>query len=97
MQPRESGAIKTTIADDIAEMVKSLGRVAEYYVSDPQRAFEAQTALSPQFVDLWASTLQRLQGEQAAPVAAPEPPTSASPIRSGATIPISISSSRPMC
>ena len=67
-------------------MVKSIGRVAEYYMSDPQRAFEAQTALATQFVNLWASTLQRLQGEQAAPVAAPDPPTSASPTPSGAII-----------
>ena len=73
LRPRESGEIKTTIADEVAEMVKSIGRVAEYYLSDPQRALAAQTALATQFVNLWASTLQRLQGERAAPVAAPDP------------------------
>ena len=72
MAPRQSGEIKTTIADDIGEMARSIGRVVEYYMADPQRAFAAQTALSKQFVDLWASTLQRLQGEQAPPVAAPD-------------------------
>jgi poly[(R)-3-hydroxyalkanoate] polymerase subunit PhaC len=72
MAPRQSGEIKATIADDIGEMVRSIGRVAEYYMTDPQRAFAAQTALTKQFVDLWASTLQRLQGEQAPPVAAPD-------------------------
>jgi polyhydroxyalkanoate synthase len=73
LQPRASGEIKATIADDIGEMVRSIGRVAEYYMTDPQRAFAAQTALTKQFVDLWASTLQRLQGgEQAPPVAAPD-------------------------
>ena len=71
--PRERGEIKTTIADEVGEMVKSIGRVAEYYLSDPQRALAAQTALATQFVNLWASTLQRLQGERAAPVAAPDP------------------------
>ena len=73
LRPRESGEIKTTIADEVAEMVKSIGRVAEYYLSDPQRALAAQTALATQFVNLWASTLQRLQGERSAPVAAPDP------------------------
>ncbi len=73
LRPRESGEIKTTVADDVAEMVKSIGRVAEYYLSDPQRALAAQTALATQFVNLWASTLQRLQGERSAPVAAPDP------------------------
>ena len=72
LAPRQSGEIKATIADDIGEMVRSIGRVAEYYMADPQRAFAAQTALTKQFVDLWASTLQRLQGEQAPPVAAPD-------------------------
>jgi polyhydroxyalkanoate synthase subunit PhaC len=72
LQPRASGEIKSTIADEIGEMVRSIGRVAEYYMADPQRAFAAQTALTKQFVDLWASTLQRLQGEQALPIAAPD-------------------------
>ena len=72
LRPRASGEIKTTVADEIGEMVRSIGRVAEYYMADPQRAFAAQTALTKQFIDLWASTLQRLQGEQAPPVAAPD-------------------------
>ena len=70
--PRETGEIKTTVADDMGEMVRSIARVAEYYMADPQRAFAAQTALTKNFVDLWASTLQRLQGEQAPPVATPD-------------------------
>jgi polyhydroxyalkanoate synthase subunit PhaC len=72
MTPRQSGEIKTTIAAEIGEMARSIGRVVDYYLADPQRAFAAQTALSKQFVELWASTLQRLQGEQAPPVAAPD-------------------------
>ena len=46
LRPRETGEIKTTIGDDIGEMVRSIGHVAEYYMADPQRAFEAQTALT---------------------------------------------------
>jgi polyhydroxyalkanoate synthase len=73
LAPRESGEIRTTFADDIGEMVRSIGRVAEYYMSEPERALAAQTALTTQFVNLWASTLQRLQGERATPIAQPEP------------------------
>src|SRR5574337_1181946 len=62
MRPRATGEIKTTIADEIGEMVKSLSHVAEYYMTDPRRAFEAQTALTTQFIDLWAETLKRFQG-----------------------------------
>jgi len=59
--------------EDVARMAATLGRIAEYYLSDAQRALAAQAALSRQFLDLWASTLRRLQGEAAAPVAAPDP------------------------
>jgi poly[(R)-3-hydroxyalkanoate] polymerase subunit PhaC len=72
LRPRESGEIKTTVADEIGEMVRSIGRVAEYYMAEPQRAFTAQAALTSQFVDLWAATLQRLQGEKAEPIAPPD-------------------------
>jgi polyhydroxyalkanoate synthase len=72
LRPRESGEIKTTVADEIGEMVRSIGRVAEYYMADPERAFQAQTALTKQFIDLWGSTLHRLQGEEAPSVATPD-------------------------
>ena len=70
--PRQSGAIKTRVAGEIAEVVRSIGRVAEYYMTDPERALQAQAALANQFVGLWASTLKRLQGDEAEPVAAPD-------------------------
>ncbi len=71
LRPRESGEIKTA-SDEIGEIVRSLGRVAEYYMAEPERALEAQAALTRQFVDLWSSTLHRMQGEQAPPVADPD-------------------------
>jgi polyhydroxyalkanoate synthase subunit PhaC len=70
MRPRQSGEIKdTTLAEDLGEMVRSLGRLAEYYMSDPRRALEAQAALATHFIDLWASTLLRFQGGAAKPIA----------------------------
>src|SRR5271166_4793086 len=71
LRPRETGEIKT-LAEEIGEMVRSIGHVAEYYLSDPARAIEAQTALVTQFIDLWAATLQRFQGVPASPVAEPD-------------------------
>ena len=72
LRPRETGEIKTTIADEVGEMVRSIGHVAEYYMADPARAIEAQAALTTQFIDLWAATLQRFQGMPAKPVAEPD-------------------------
>src|SRR5277367_714881 len=73
LKPLETGEAKKGQGDDVAEVVTTLGRVAEYYASDAKRAFEAQTSLSRQFIDLWASTLRRFGGEDVPPVAAPEP------------------------
>ncbi len=73
LKPRETGETESGASSEIADILASLGRVAEYYVSDAQRAFEAQAALSTRFVELWATTLRRLHGEDAAPVAAPDP------------------------
>ena len=71
VKPRETGEAAPNAGGDLADAVTTLGRVAEYYASDAQRAFEAQATLSQQFVGLWAATLRRLQGEDAEPVATP--------------------------
>jgi polyhydroxyalkanoate synthase subunit PhaC len=73
LAPREPGAVKSGFGDELSDAVATLGKVAEHYYADPQRAFRAQAALSAQFMALWGATLQRLQGEPTAPVAAPEP------------------------
>ena len=42
MKPREEGQVQDGISDEITDMVKTLGQVAEYWLSDPQRAVELQ-------------------------------------------------------
>ncbi|MFI5091557.1 MAG: hypothetical protein ACHP7P_16060, partial [Terriglobales bacterium] len=73
LKPREEGKIKSETADDVAEVVKTVGQVAEYWLSDPQRALELQTSLGRAYLDLWAGAVKRMAGEQAAPAAAPDP------------------------
>ena len=73
LKPREEGKIKGDLADDLTDAVKSVGRIAEYWMSDPARALEVQASLGRAYLDLWASTVKRLAGEHAAPVAAPDP------------------------
>jgi poly[(R)-3-hydroxyalkanoate] polymerase subunit PhaC len=72
LKPREEGKIKTELAEDITDAVKSLGRVAEYWLSDPQRAFDLQTSLGRAYLDLWAGAVKRMAGDQSEPVAAPD-------------------------
>jgi polyhydroxyalkanoate synthase subunit PhaC len=73
LKPREEGRIKDQRADEITDMVKTLGHVMEYWMSDPQRAFDVQSRLARSYLDLWASTVKRMAGEPTAPVAKPDP------------------------
>ncbi len=73
LKPREEGRDDKELADEVTEVVKTLGEVAEYWLSDPQRSIELQTSLGKAYLDLWASAVKRLAGEPAPPVATPAP------------------------
>ncbi len=73
MKPREEGRLKDSAADEISDVVKTLGQVMEYWLSDPQRAVELQGKLGRAYLDLWASTVKRMAGEAAEPVIAADP------------------------
>ena len=71
LKPREQGEHDREMADEVAEVVKTLGHVAEYWLADPQRAVELQARLGKAYLDLWAAGAKRLVGEATSPVAAP--------------------------
>ena len=73
LKPRETGQIESGPSDELADMVKTIGEVAEYWLSDPQRAVELQSRLGQAYLDLWAAAAKRLAGEAAPPVVAPNP------------------------
>ncbi|MBV9557475.1 MAG: class I poly(R)-hydroxyalkanoic acid synthase, partial [Pseudolabrys sp.] len=54
IKPREEGKIKSDTPDQIVDVVKTIGQVAEYWLSDPQRAVEVQANLGRAYLDLWA-------------------------------------------
>ncbi len=58
---------------DTSGAIQTLGRVAEAWMTDPQKSLEAQTRLGAKFMELWGSTLKRAQGEPPEPVAEPDP------------------------
>src|ERR1700729_532663 len=45
MKPREAGRVDGELADEIGEVVKTLGHVAGYWLEDPKRAVEVQNRL----------------------------------------------------
>jgi poly[(R)-3-hydroxyalkanoate] polymerase subunit PhaC len=72
LKPREQGGnADGTAADEVAEVVKTLGQVAGYWLADPQRTVELQTRLGKAYLDLWGAAVKRLAGEPAPSVAAP--------------------------
>jgi polyhydroxyalkanoate synthase subunit PhaC len=71
LKPREQGRNTNEFAEEVTEVIKTLGRVAEYWLADPQRSIELQTRLGKAYLDLWASAVKRLAGEETAPVATP--------------------------
>lgn len=73
MKPREQGKLKDELSEDVTDVVKTVGTVAEYWLSDPQRALELQTSLGRAYLDLWASTVKRMAGEPAVPAVATDP------------------------
>ncbi len=72
-KPREQGKIEPQGDDDLTDWVKTTGKVAEYWLSDPKRTFELQASLGRAYLDLWAGAAKRLSGEASAPVIAPAP------------------------
>jgi polyhydroxyalkanoate synthase len=73
LKPREDGAVKAEPSDEIADVVKTLGQIAEYWLSDPQRAVELQASLGKAYLELWAAAVKRMAGEAAPPVVEADP------------------------
>jgi len=71
LKPREDHPDAHELADEMNEVVKTLGHVAQYWLSDPQRTVELQARLGKAYLDLWASAAKRLTGAQTSPVIMP--------------------------
>ncbi len=73
MKPREDGKVQDgSAAEEWADVFKTIGRVAEYWLSDPNRAVELQTTLGKAYLDLWAAGAKRLTGQTTEPLLVPD-------------------------
>jgi polyhydroxyalkanoate synthase len=73
LKPREQGTVKSDSATEMADVFKTLGRVAEYWLTDPGRAVQLQATLGKAYLDLWAANARRLTGETTDPLVKPDP------------------------
>ncbi len=63
-EPRERGEVRDHVAEPAADMVKTFSKLTEYWLSDPQRALEAQTRLFAGYMGVWANAVQRAGGNE---------------------------------
>jgi polyhydroxyalkanoate synthase subunit PhaC len=73
LQRFETAETRQEASKDLAGIVRTLGRVAEHWLSDPTRTLEAQRALSSDFLGLWAQTLRRFSGHSEPPIVPRDP------------------------
>jgi len=73
LKPRGEGEVKDKSSEEFAEVVKTLTSVAEYWLSDNERASDLQTRMAKGYLDLWGSAMRRLAGEDTMPAISPSP------------------------
>ena len=73
MKPMEEGRTNADLADSVGDAVKTFGKVAEYWLADPKRSLQAQSAITTGFIDLWSNALRRMGGENTADMVPTEP------------------------
>ncbi|CEJ13147.1 Poly-beta-hydroxybutyrate polymerase [bacterium YEK0313] len=72
MKPRETGSHPSEQPEGLADIVKTLGLVAEFWLKDPQRAMTIQSEFTSRYMELWAASLKMMGGEKAEPVVKPD-------------------------
>ncbi|KRR23103.1 PHA/PHB synthase family protein [Bradyrhizobium retamae] len=73
LMPREDGEPKDKPPSELGEVIKTFTKVAEYWLTDKERAEALQTRMGKAYLDLWGSAMRRMAGEQAKPAIEPSP------------------------
>src|SRR5687768_12620572 len=63
LRPREEGKAAEDIADVATEVMKTLGRVGEYWSSDPARFMDAQSRLFANYMTIWQNAFSQAAGD----------------------------------
>jgi polyhydroxyalkanoate synthase subunit PhaC len=73
LKPRDNGDAKDKPPNEIGEVIKTFSTVAEYWLSDQNRASDLQTRMGKAYLDLWGSAARRMAGEETKPAIEPSP------------------------
>lgn len=63
IEPRERGDKVDEPSEPVADLVKTLSKVSQYWLEDPKRTVEAQTTLLTSYFDMWSQSVRKLSGE----------------------------------
>ena len=70
LRPRENGKDDAGV-ETINQMVRTFGKVGEYWASDPARAMDAQTRLWGSYMNLWGQSVRKMMGAHEEDIAPP--------------------------
>src|ERR1700704_3194779 len=73
LKPRDDADPRDKPPAELGEVIKTLGAVADYWLSDKARTTELQIKMGKAYLDLWGSSMRRLVGEQPPPAIEPAP------------------------
>ncbi|KQT57458.1 MULTISPECIES: class I poly(R)-hydroxyalkanoic acid synthase [unclassified Aureimonas] len=63
VEPLEKGEVVDEGPVGVNQLVSTLGKLADYWMSEPSRMLEAQTSLMTGYLDVWSHAVRRLSGE----------------------------------
>ncbi|WP_426433960.1 PHA/PHB synthase family protein [Bradyrhizobium genosp. P] len=74
LKPRQTGEVRDKPPNELGEVIKTFSVIAEYWLSDKERASDLQTKLGKEYLDLWGAAVRRMAGEaDAKPAIEPAP------------------------
>lgn len=73
LKPRQNLELPDRPPSEMAEIIKTFGIVAEYWLSDQTRSAELQMKLGKAYLELWGSAMRRMAGENDAATISPAP------------------------
>ncbi|MEN3351032.1 MAG: poly[(R)-3-hydroxyalkanoate] polymerase subunit PhaC, partial [Bradyrhizobium sp.] len=74
LKPRQTGELRDKTPNELGEVIKTFSVVAEYWLSDKERASALQMKLGKEYLDLWGTAARRMAGEaDAKPAIEPAP------------------------
>ncbi len=74
LKPRQTGEVRDQTPNELGEVIKTFSVIAEYWLSDKERASDLQLRLGKDYLDLWGAAVRRMAGESDAKPAIEPPP-----------------------